>query len=268
MSFPNYSSYQSTANSDLASSSDFTRLSNSISSNVQKISQNVNIMQKLVNQLGTSADNEQMRIMLHDLQHSTHQLARETNTQLKQLSQIHQSGNTSDQKQKRMLRERLTNDFSEALKNLQVIQRTAAQKEKESVMRARANSGLNGSTEVAPNLIDLDGTSSSQQVHLQIEEHVDLNELREREEAVKRMEGDIFEVNQMFKEIASLVHEQGEVIDSIEANVETAAMRVSSGAQEVAKARDYQSKARRKTMFLLLILTVILVFLFFLFRGD
>ncbi len=48
------------------------------------------------------------------------------------------------QKQRRMLRERLTNDFSEALKNFQVIQRTAAQKEKESVIRARANSGLSG----------------------------------------------------------------------------------------------------------------------------
>lgn len=43
-----------------------------------------------------------------------------------------------------MLRERLTNEFSEALKNFQVIQRTAAQKEKESVIRARANSGIGG----------------------------------------------------------------------------------------------------------------------------
>lgn len=42
-----------------------------------------------------------------------------------------------------MQKERLTNEFSEALKNFQVIQRTAAQKEKESVIRARANSGFN-----------------------------------------------------------------------------------------------------------------------------
>jgi hypothetical protein len=166
-----------------------------------------------------------------------------------------------------MLRERLTNDFSEALKNLQVIQRTAAQKEKESVMRARANSAISGSSEVAHNLIDLEGAHSNQ-MQLQIEEHVDLNELREREEAVKRMEGDIFEVNQMFKEIASLVHEQGEVIDSIEANVETAAVRVSSGAQEVTKARDYQAKARRKTLILLLILIAVVVFLVFMIKEP
>jgi hypothetical protein len=60
------------------------------------------------------------------------------------LAQLPQSTNISEQKQRRMLRERLTNDFSEALKNFQVIQRTAAQKEKESVIRARANSGLSG----------------------------------------------------------------------------------------------------------------------------
>lgn len=48
----------------------------------------------------------------------------------------------SEQKQRKMQKDRLTNEFSEALKNFQVIQRTAAQKEKESVNRARANSGI------------------------------------------------------------------------------------------------------------------------------
>lgn len=101
-------------------------------------------LQKMVNQLGTAADTEQLRTSLHEVQHYTNQLARETNNLLKEMSQVPQSGNTSDQKQRRMLRERLTNDFSDALKNLQVIQRTAAQKEKESVIRARANSGIRG----------------------------------------------------------------------------------------------------------------------------
>lgn len=59
-----------------------------------------------------------------------------------------------------MQKERLTNEFSEALKNFQVIQRTAAQKEKESVIRARANSGFNdggpaGGKKQQSTLIDL-----------------------------------------------------------------------------------------------------------------
>lgn len=43
-----------------------------------------------------------------------------------------------------MLKERLTSQFSEAVKNFQDSQRNAAQKERESVMRARAQSGLTG----------------------------------------------------------------------------------------------------------------------------
>lgn len=40
-----------------------------------------------------------------------------------------------------MQRDRLTDDFSTALKNFQTIQRTAAEKERASVARARAQSG-------------------------------------------------------------------------------------------------------------------------------
>lgn len=79
----------------------------------------------------------------HENQHQTNQLARETNNTLKELANLAPSYEPSVQKQRRMQKEKLTSDFSEALKNFQIIQRTAAQKEKESVIRARANSHLN-----------------------------------------------------------------------------------------------------------------------------
>lgn len=41
-----------------------------------------------------------------------------------------------------MQKDRLTDEFSNALKNFQTVQRTAAEKEKASVQRARAQSGL------------------------------------------------------------------------------------------------------------------------------
>lgn len=75
-----------------------------------------------------------------------------------------------------------------------------------------------------------------------MEEELDLNELREREQAIHKIETDIVEVNQIFKDLATMVHEQGEVIDSIEANVETASMQVQQGAQQISKAREYQVK--------------------------
>lgn len=73
-----------------------------------------------------------------------------------------------------------------------------------------------------------------------MEEEIDLNELQEREVAIRKIETDIVEVNQIFKDLATMVHEQGDVIDSIEANVETASYQVTEGAQQIAKAREYQ----------------------------
>lgn len=89
-------------------------------------------------------------------------------------------------------------------------------------------------------MVFINSPTQSQQAMLQIEEECDLQLLRDREQAIRKIESDIVEVNQIFKDLATMVHEQGEVIDSIEANVETASIQVNEGAQQIAKARDYQ----------------------------
>lgn len=53
-------------------------------------------------------------------------------------------------------------------------------------------------------------------------------------------QSDIVDVNTIFKELATMVHEQGEMIDSIEANVETAQMRVEEGTNQLSTAASYQ----------------------------
>jgi len=264
-----YRDYQSTsyngAMTGVETPSDFPKLSQTVANNVQKISNNVNQMQRMVNQIGTTQDNENLRTQLHQIQHYTNQLAKDTNKSLKELAHIPISAAPSEQKQRRMQKERLTNEFSEALKNFQVIQRTAAQKEKESVSRARANSHLNdGTARNQGTLIDLQSPqaiqppSQQQQAQLQIEEEVDMNMLREREQAIRKIESDIVEVNQIFKDLATMVHDQGEVIDSIEANIESTSIQISEGTQQLIKASTYSSKARRKKFLIIFIFLIIL----------
>lgn len=48
------------------------------------------------------------------------------------------------------------------------------------------------------------------------------------------------DVNQIFKDLATMVHEQGEVVDSIEANVEAAQVHVSQASTQLSEARHYQ----------------------------
>ncbi|GFT09456.1 syntaxin-7 [Nephila pilipes] len=151
-----YSTYSS-PDSSSSGYGEFTRLSDVISTNVQKVSQNVASMQKMVNQLGTPQDCESLRAQLHQVQHYTNQLVKDTNNFLKELSLLPNPPNLSDQKKRKILKEKLTSQFSEALKNFQLAQRNAAQKERASVMRARAHSGLTGELS-CPLILMQDGT--------------------------------------------------------------------------------------------------------------
>lgn len=63
------------------------------------------------------------------------------------------------------------------------------------------------------------------QMQEQHRRHID--ELRERKEALSQLEADINDVNQIFKDLARIVHDQGEIVDSIEHNVEHASNRFS-----------------------------------------
>jgi len=46
-------------------------------------------------------------------------------------------------------------------------------------------------------------------------------------------------VNQIFRDLATFVHDQGETIDSIEAHIESSSIRVSEGVQQLQKANTY-----------------------------
>ena len=68
-------------------------------------------------------------------------------------------------------------------------------------------------------------------------------------------------MNQIFKELGALVHEQGEVIDSIEASVERTEVFVNQGSEQLRQASTYKTKIRRKKCILLSIGSGILVIL-------
>lgn len=260
-SFEGFDSYQGASGSRGESGSDFGKLSQNIGSNIQKIQQNVAQIQRLVAQIGTPQDSEDVRQRVHQTTHYTNQLAKETNSYLKELAHLPMPHSPSEQRQWKMQKERFTDEFSSVLKTFQTAQRTAAEKERASVQRARAHSGHNQSpfhdTFEANDTMVSPGYSQTREV-LQMEQDVDLDLLREREDAIKKLERDITDVNTIFKDLGMLVHEQGEVLDSIEANIDNAQMSVQEGTTQLSKARDYQSKARRKKCCLLIIGLVVL----------
>jgi syntaxin 12/13 len=73
-----------------------------------------------------------------------------------------------------------------------------------------------------------------------MEADVNLSQLREREAALRKLENDITDVNMIFKDLAVMVHDQGEIIDSIESNVEQVQIRVADANSHLESAKKHQ----------------------------
>lgn len=95
---------------------------------------------------------------------------------------------------------------------------------------------------------------------MQLDNEIEYNEalIAEREEGIKQVEATILEVNEMFRDLGSIVHEQGQLLDNIEANVVSVGNYVQQGVHDVDKAAVYQRRARGKACCILFFLLVIL----------
>ncbi|XP_060937888.1 syntaxin-12 [Limanda limanda] len=245
---------------------DMSSLIQACSFNIQRINQNSGQIKSLLYQLGTSEETSELQERLQQLQHYTNQLAKETNKHLKELGALPPPPSPSEQRQQKLQRERLMNDFSAALNNFQVVQRKAAEKEKESVARARAGSRVMGDgVNVNDQLVTFEkddewGPNQTQTEEPAITEE-DLELIKERETNIKQLEADIMDVNQIFKDLAVMIHDQGDMIDSIEANVESAEVHVDRGAVQLQKAAYYKRKSRKRMCMLAMVLTLVLTIL-------
>nr|KAF6301020.1 t-SNARE domain containing 1 [Myotis myotis] len=88
----------------------------------------------------------------------------------------------------------------------------------------------------------------------------DLEAMRLREEAVLRLESDLLDVTQILKDLAAMVSEQGEAVDSIEASLEAASSHTEAASQLLAEAsRHHLQRHKMKCYFLSAGVTAVLV---------
>ncbi|XP_012241254.1 syntaxin-1A isoform X4 [Bombus impatiens] len=88
-----------------------------------------------------------------------------------------------------------------------------------------------------------------------------LADIEARHADIIKLENSIRELHDMFMDMAMLVESQGEMIDRIEYHVEHAVDYVQTATQDTKKALKYQSKARRKLMFIVICLTIAIIIL-------
>ncbi|MEE6511827.1 hypothetical protein FKM82_018647, partial [Ascaphus truei] len=175
------------------SGGDFSSIIQTCSGNVQRITRNTAQIRSLLSQLGSSQDSSKLQENLQQIQHSTNVLAKDTNKYLKDLGSLFQPLSPAEQRQQKLQKERLMNDFSSALNNFQAIQRKVSEKEKETVARARAGSRLSGDErQKEEQLVSFDNNEDWNQMQTQEEEagitEQDLELIKERENAIQKLE--------------------------------------------------------------------------------
>ena len=93
------------------------------------------------------------------------------------------------------------------------------------------------------------------------QDEVDFQEslIIERESEIRNIEQSVGELNELFRDVAHIVREQGEVFDVIENNVQNTVTDTRQADVELRSANKYQKQARGKACCLLLIMAIVVI---------
>src|SRR5579862_5803073 len=211
-------------------SPEFANLTKSISQKIFTITSNVALVHRYIGHLGTPRDSEKMRASLMEALEKTKMITKDLMPDIKTLShwdpdEIGPSGKYEQQK--------LTSDYQKAALDLQNAQRLALEKQKDSVKRAQSAIDETHEYEedhsVSGGRGRLRQEQQQQRIHLLDDSEIAFNEqmIEEREQEIQGIEQGILELNEIFRDLGTIVTEQGAkigtfgltrlILDSIEA---------------------------------------------------
>lgn len=237
-----------------------------VAAGVFQINTAVATFQRLVNTLGTPKDTPELREKLHKTRLHIGQLVKDTSAKLKQASETDHRAEVSASK--KIADAKLAKDFQAVLKEFQKAQRLAAERETayapfvpQSVLPSSYTaSEVDVSADKTPEQRALLVESRRQEV-LQLDNEIVFNEaiIEEREQGIQEIQQQIGEVNEIFKDLAVLVHDQGAMIDDINSNIENSEAATAQGRTQLSKASKTQKSNSSLTCLLLVIFGVVLL---------
>lgn len=153
-------------------------------------------------------------------------------------------------------------EFKSTLEEFQTVQRRALEKQRASAVAARTAMD-EGELPPADSEAQqqLQQQQLEQQPRLANQNEVDFQEtlIIERESEIRNIEQSVGELNELFRDVAHIVNEQGSQLDIIGENVQNVGSNTQGANSELRSASRYQKNARNKACCLLVILAVILV---------
>ncbi|XP_074365157.1 syntaxin-22-like isoform X1 [Apium graveolens] len=213
--------------------------SKAVVTGVFKINTAVASFVRLHNSLTTPKDTVHLRHKLHKSRLQIRQLVKETLAKLKEASEVDEHTEVGDAK--RIANARLAKDFESVVREFEKAQQLAAEKEL-------------GFAPFVPEEV-----LPSRQVIL-LDNEIAFNQatIEERDQGIKEIRQQIGEVNQIFKDLAVLVHEQGTVIDNVSSNIQNTHSATTQATFQITEASNTQKSISSMSCLLLVIFGIIL----------
>ncbi|XP_050378907.1 syntaxin-22-like [Argentina anserina] len=237
-----------------------------VASGIFQITTAVSTFQRLVNTIGTPKDTPELREKLHKTRLHIGKLVKDTSEKLKLASERdHHSEVNGRQK---VADAKLAKDFQAVLRDFQKAQRLSAERETayapfvpQAVLPSSYTaSEIDVASDKSPEQRALLVESRRQEVLL-LDNEITFNEaiIEEREQGIQEIQQQIGEVNEIFKDLAILVHEQGTMIEDIDSNVESSHAATAQAKSHLVKAAKTQRSNSSLTCLLLVIFGIVLL---------
>ena len=234
---------------------EFNAFTQQLSDKLFSASSSVTQLSRQVALLGTKRETERVRERVRDLIEETQNDIKEIGEGLKRVA-VWEDMNPGQ----KFTQGKLNREFRASLTEFQVLQRTAIDKQRESASAARA--ALEDARPGSPSGQQRPAGPGQEQEQLRLadQSEVDFQEnlIMEREIEIRQIEQSMGELNELFRDVAHMVHEQGEQLDLISDNVVRTRDDTRGASRELTQASRHQRNARNKACCLLIILAVVL----------
>ncbi|KYQ91704.1 t-SNARE family protein [Tieghemostelium lacteum] len=173
-------------------------------------------------------------------------------------------GTDTEERIRTNMQKTLTQKFVEMMREYQEIQTNYKNKYKEKMERQYRIANSNATPEEIREAIESGDAKkifaeAVLYTHLHKEAQVALAYVKDRHNDIVKLEQSIADLHQLFLDMAVLVETQGEILNQIEANVESTVLNTKEGVSNLAEANRLHRKGRKKMYILLVIVVIVLI---------
>ncbi|KAJ6012721.1 hypothetical protein N7499_012675 [Penicillium canescens] len=233
----------------------FDHLAETLSDQLFTLTSNISRLSNQIALLGTKRDTERVRERVHNLLEETRAGFKDVGEGIKKV-QTWEDVNPSQ----KWTQQKLSSEFKATLDEFQTVQRRALEKQRASAAAART-AVEDGEQPLIDTDVQLQEQQLEEQHRMANQGEVDFQEslIIERETEIRNIEQSVGELNELFRDVAHIVTEQGGQLDIISENVQNVTQDTRGANVELRSASRYQKNARNRACCLFVILAVILL---------